>query len=139
MPKRGHEATSSSGSPMAKPKPMIPAKARPTNPPQDLRDPVNPENVDEGQGGQTSLWKQWRTNQSQDPIEYSQVRRQENLQHADSWKHGERSQTKEHKVSQTKNGFDVSMKEAARRGSSTARISKIPWLTFEQFKDTLVE
>ena len=48
MSKRGQEATSSEGSPMAKPKPMVPAKTRPVNlvlrspwsarenPPQDL-------------------------------------------------------------------------------------------------------
>ena len=42
----------------------------------------------------------------------------------------------EHEISQTDNGFDLFMKEAARRGSSIVRIPKIPWLTFEQFKDT---
>ena len=31
MSKGGQEATSSDGSPMAKPKPMVPAKARPVN------------------------------------------------------------------------------------------------------------
>ena len=31
MSNRGQEATSSEGSPMAKPKPMVPAKARPVN------------------------------------------------------------------------------------------------------------
>ena len=31
MSKRGQEATSSEGSPMAKPKPMVPAKTRPVN------------------------------------------------------------------------------------------------------------
>ena len=49
------------------------------NPPQDLRDPVNPGNVD--------------ANPSQDPIEYSQVRRQENTQHADSLKQGDRDES----------------------------------------------
>ena len=69
MSKRCQEATSSEGSPMAKPKPMILAKARTINlvphspwsarenPPQDLRYPVNPGNVDEGQGGQTGTRK----------------------------------------------------------------------------------
>ena len=54
MSKRSQEASSSEFSPMAKPKPMIPAKLKPMNlvlhnrlsarknPPQDLRDPVNP-------------------------------------------------------------------------------------------------
>ena len=62
MSKRGQEATSSEGSPMAKPKPMIPAKARPINlvshspwsamesPPQDYGYPVDLKNADEGQG-----------------------------------------------------------------------------------------
>ena len=47
--------------------------------PQDLRDPVNPVNVDEERGGLTGSGKPVRTNPSQDPIEYSQVRRQETL------------------------------------------------------------
>ena len=82
---------------MAKPTPMEaksktvnlvlhnPLSAR-KNPPQDLRDPVNLGKADEERGGQTSSRKPVRTNQSQDPIEYSQVRWQENTQHADSWK-----------------------------------------------------
>ena len=45
----------------------------------------------------------------------------------------------EHEISQVNNGFDLFMKEAASQDSSTARIPKIPWLTFEQFKDTLME
>ena len=65
MSKRGQTATSSEGSPMVKPKPMIPAKARPINsprsarenPPQDLGYPVNRENVDAGQGDHTSTKK----------------------------------------------------------------------------------
>ena len=52
------------------------------------------------------------------------------------WK---RSQNMEHEVSQKSIGFDLFMMEAARQDSTTARISKIPWLCFEQFKDTLVE
>ena len=79
----------------AKPKPMIPAKARPINLvshsplsasenlPQDLRYPVNPVNVDEGQVSQTSTRKLVRTNQSPE-VESSQVRRQENTQRSDS-------------------------------------------------------
>ena len=70
---------------MAKPTPMEaksktvnlvlhnPLSAR-KNPPQDLRDPVNLGKADEERGGQTSSRKPVRTNQSQDPIEYSQVR-----------------------------------------------------------------
>ena len=66
MSKRGQETTSNEGSQMAKPNPKIPAKARPMNlvlhnplsatknPPQDLRDPVNPGNVDEERGGAPS-------------------------------------------------------------------------------------
>ena len=89
---------------MAKPKPMIPAKARPINlvshgplsarenPPQNLTYPVNPGNVDEGQGSQTSTRKLMRTDQSQG-VEYSQVRRQENTQHSDSWKQGDREES----------------------------------------------
>ena len=45
----------------------------------------------------------------------------------------------EHEISQMNNDFDLFMKEAARQDSSTARIPKIHRLTFEQFKDTLVE
>ena len=89
MSKGGQEATSSEGSPMAKPKPMIPAKARPINLvshspwsarenlPQLLRYLVNRVNVDEGQGSQNGTRKLVRTNQSPE-VEYSQVRRQEN-------------------------------------------------------------
>ena len=69
MSKRGQEATSSEGSPMAKPRPMIPAKAKPVNlvlrstwsmrecPPQNLGHRVGPGNVDEGQGIQTGTRK----------------------------------------------------------------------------------
>ena len=69
MSKKGQEATPSEGSPMAKPKPMIPAKARPIDlvmhsplSARDLRDPVDPENADEERGGQTGSWKhvQWK-------------------------------------------------------------------------------
>ena len=75
LSKRGQEATSSEGSPMAKPKPMVPAKARPVNlvlrspwsarenPPQDLGYLVNPSNVDEGQGSHSSTRRQVRGTQ----------------------------------------------------------------------------
>ena len=100
MSKRGQEATPSEGSLMAKPKPMNPAMAKSRltnlvlrnplsarkNPPQDLRDPVNLVNAEEERGGHPSLKKLERTNPCQDPIEYSQVRRQENSQNADCWK-----------------------------------------------------
>ena len=49
-----------------------------------------------------------------------------------------RTQNMEHKISQRSIGFDLSMKGAARQETNTARIPKIPWLTFEQFKDTLI-
>ena len=91
MSKREREAT---------PKPMILAKARPINLvshsplsatgnlPQDLRYRVNPENVDERQGSQTSTRKLVQTNQSPE-VQYSHVRRQENAQNSDSWKQDE--------------------------------------------------
>ena len=105
MSKRGQEVTSSGSSPMAKPEPLIPATARPIylvlhnslsarkNPPQDLRDPMNPGNVDEERGGHSSSGKLVRTDQSQDPIEYSQVRRQKSTQHANSWKQEDRDES----------------------------------------------
>ena len=92
------------GSPMAKPKPMVPAKARPVNlvlrspwsarenPPQDLGYPVNPGNVDEGQGSQTNTRRLVRTTQSPE-IECSQERRQENAQNAGSWKQGDQEES----------------------------------------------
>ena len=61
---------------MATPKPMISAKARPIhlvshspwsereNPPQDLGYPVNPGNVDEGQGSQIGTRKLVRAQKS---------------------------------------------------------------------------
>ena len=75
MAKKRQEATSSEGSPMAKPEPTSPAmaKSRPMNlvlhnplnarknPPQDLSDPVNQENAEEKQVGvQTSIRKLMR-------------------------------------------------------------------------------
>ena len=91
MSKRGQEATSSEGSPMVQPKPMVPAEARSfnlvlrspwsarENPPQGLEYPVNPGNVDEGQGCHTSTRRLVRTTQRPE-IERSLVRRQENAQ-----------------------------------------------------------
>ena len=76
MSKRGQETTSSEGSPMAKPKPMVPAKARPINlvlrspwsarenPPQELGHPVNPGNNDEGQGDHIGTRRLVRTIQN---------------------------------------------------------------------------
>ena len=58
------------------------------NPPQDLGYPVNRENVDEGQGSQTSARKLVRTTQSPE-VECSRVRRQENTQKSNSWKQGD--------------------------------------------------
>ena len=91
---------------MPKPKPVNPAmaKSRPMNlvlhnplsarknPPQDLSDPVNPGNAEEERGGDSSSRKQER-NPSQDPIEYSQVRRQENTQNADPWQQEDREES----------------------------------------------
>ena len=57
------------------------------------KNPVNLVTVDEERGGHSGSGKQWRTDQSQDPIEYSQVRRQENTQHADSWRQGHRDES----------------------------------------------
>ena len=104
MSKRGQEVTSSEGSPRAKPKPMNSAMAqsRPMNlllhnllsarknPLQDLNNPVNPVNVQKEQAGAPNTRKLMRTDPSRDPIEFSQVRRQENTQHADSWKQEDR-------------------------------------------------
>ena len=46
------------------------------NPPKELSDPTNPENVEEEQGVPLSIKKKMR-NTSRDPIEYWYVRRQE--------------------------------------------------------------
>ena len=78
--KRGQETTSSEGSPMSKPKPMVPAKEKPVNLvlrspwsarenlPQDLGFPVNPGNVDEGQGDHISTRRLVRTTKSPDVL-----------------------------------------------------------------------
>ena len=98
MSKRGQEATSSEGSPMAKPKPKVPAKARPVawsareNPPQDLGYQVNPVIVDEGQGSHTSIRRLVRITQNPE-VERSQVRRQDNAQNSDSWKQGDQEES----------------------------------------------
>ena len=75
---------------------MIPAKAksRPMNlvmrnPLSARKNPPNPGNVEKEQGGAPGIRKLMR-NPSQDPIDFSQVRRQENTQTADSWKQEER-------------------------------------------------
>ena len=88
MSKRRQEATSTEGSPMAKPKPAVPAKARPINLvlhspwsaretlSQNLGYPVNTENDDEGQGDLTRTRK--LVQKTQNPqVERSQVERQE--------------------------------------------------------------
>ena len=97
MSKRGQEATSSEGSPMAKRRPMVPAKTRPVNlvlrspwsarenPPQDLGYPVDSVNADEGQGSQTGTRKLVRTTQSPQ-VESYQVRREEKAQNSNPWK-----------------------------------------------------
>ena len=106
MSKRGQEATSSEGLPMAKPKPMnsAMAKSRPMSlvlqiplgarkkPPQDLSNPVNRVNVEKEQDGAPCIRKLMR-NPSQDPIEYPQVKRPENTQNADSWKQEDRDES----------------------------------------------
>ena len=97
MSKRGQDATSSEGSPMAKPKPTVPAKAGPINlvlhspwsakdnPSQDLGFPVHPVNDDAGQGDPTRTRKRVQTTRNPE-VEHSQVKRQENAQISDSWK-----------------------------------------------------
>ena len=92
------------------------------------KNPVNLVTVDEERGGHSGSGKQWRTDQSQDPIEYSQVRRQENTQHADSWRQGHRDESssstgaggehedrvskhEDHKPSRHNEGFPIFAKE----------------------------
>ena len=48
------------------------------------------------------------------------------------------SETEEHENLQTRIGFAACIKIAARQGSSTVQIQRIPYCTFEQPKDTLV-
>ena len=83
------------GSPVAKPKPAVPLKARPINlilhspwsarenPSQNLGYPVDPGNDDKGQGDLTRTRKLVPPNPE---VERSQVKRQENAQSSDSWK-----------------------------------------------------
>ena len=87
MSKRGQEATSSEGSPMAKPELVVPAKARPLN--LVARNPwseknssqnlylVNPGNADERKGEEIASGNSLQA-VSKPEIGYSQVSRQEN-------------------------------------------------------------
>ena len=109
MLKRGQEATSREGSQTAKPKPMISAmaKSRPMNLvlhnplnarkslPQDLSNPVNPGNVEKEPPSIRKLMR----NPSQDPIEYSQVRRQKHSKcgHVETRRQGWIFELDEHK------------------------------------------
>ena len=104
IPKRGPEATPSEGSPVTKPKPMVPAKARPVNmvlrspwsarenPPQDLGYSVNP-----GMSMKDKVVTQVQGDlygPPKDPeIECSQVRRPEDAQNSDSWKQGDQEES----------------------------------------------
>ena len=76
MSKRGQEATSNEGSPMAKPRPAIPAKARPINlvmrsprsekdSSQSLEYLVNPANADERKEVEIAPGNSWREEQLQ--------------------------------------------------------------------------
>ena len=49
------------------------------------------------------------------------------------------SETREQESFRTKSGFNASMKEATRRGSSTAKVLENPWCIFVQFEGTLGE
>ena len=86
MSKRGQEATSGEGSPMAKPKPMVPAKARPLklasrspwsekNSSLNLGYLVNPRNAVERKGVEIASGNSLQT-ASKSEIGYSQVSRQ---------------------------------------------------------------
>ena len=101
MSKRGQEATSSEGSPMAKPKQMVPAKAMTRQ--LGGTQPVEREGKSSagfesgecrwrGQGSQQSARRLVLTTQSPE-IERSQVRRQENAQNSDSWKQGDQEES----------------------------------------------
>ena len=99
MSMRGQEATSSEGSPMAKPKPINSAMVKSRSMNLVLPQPVEceeepsarcgqsrqPGECRKEQGGALGIRKLMR-NPSRDPIEDSQVKRQENTHHADSWK-----------------------------------------------------
>ena len=90
MSKRGQEATSNEGSPMAKPRPTVPAKARPLslvsrspwserNSSQNLVYPVNPVNADERKEVAIASGNSWQA-ASRSEVGYSQVSRLENAQ-----------------------------------------------------------
>ena len=70
------------------------------NPPQDFGYPVNPGNVVEGQGSQTSTRKLVGTTHNPE-VECSQLRRQENAQNSDSWKQGDQEESSNSACSRT--------------------------------------
>ena len=86
--KRGEEATSNEGSPMAKPRPAIPAKARPNlvmrssrseiDSSQSLVYLVNPGNADERKEVEIAPGNSWRFS-SRSEVGYSQASRQERV------------------------------------------------------------
>ena len=133
---------------MVKPKPMnqAMAKSRPINlvlhnplsarknPPQDLSNPVSPGTVDGERGGRSSSRKLVRTNPSQDPIEHSQVRRQENTQNADSWKQGDRDES-----SSSTNTRKLEREVNTKKEFQNMRISNLQYLTkvFQYFQKNL--
>ena len=82
MSRRGQEATSGEDSPMAKPKPLVPAKARPLNlvarsPWSEKNSSQNPVNADERKGVEIASGNSWLQTASKSEIVYSQVSRQE--------------------------------------------------------------
>ena len=101
MSKGGQEATSSEGSPMAKPKPMIPAKAKPVK--LVLRSPWSTKknlsricDIPSIRGKsmkdkevKLGTRKLVQTTQSSE-VEYSQVRRQDRAQNSNPWKQDDR-------------------------------------------------
>ena len=101
MSKRGEEATSSEGSLMAKPRPMIPAKAKPVNlvlrspwstrenPPQNFGKSGRPRGMSMRDNVVKQTRKLVQTTQSPE-VEYSPVRRQERAEHSNPWKQDNR-------------------------------------------------
>ena len=96
--KRGQEATSNEGSPMAKPRPAIPVVARPINlvmrsprseqdSLQSLGSLVNPENADERKEVEIAAGNSWQF-ASRSEVGYSQASRQENapMTPGNSWR-----------------------------------------------------
>ena len=80
--RRGQEATSGEDSPMAKPKPLVPAKARPLNlvarsPWSEKNSSQNPVNADERKGVEIASGNSWLQTASKSEIVHSQVSRQE--------------------------------------------------------------